>query len=59
MALRDNRVFLPRLPQGATEDVLKAHFSRFGDIKDCYIPIDRDTGRPKGLAFITFTSGTS
>lgn len=31
----DNRVFLPRLPEGATEEVLKAHFGHFGEITDC------------------------
>lgn len=34
----DNRIFLPRLPEAiAREDVLKAHFQRFGDITDCYL----------------------
>ena len=34
----DNRIFLPRLPEGiAREDVLKTHFQRFGNITDCYL----------------------
>ena len=52
----NNRVFLPRVPAGGTEDVIKAHFSRFGDITDVYIPANPSTGKPKGMAFITFSS---
>ena len=52
----NNRVFLPRIPEGATDEALREHFGRFGDIADCYIPVNPMTGKPKGLAFITFSS---
>jgi cold-inducible RNA-binding protein len=52
----DNRVFLPRLPEGVTDEELRSHFARFGEISDVYIPVHPATGKPKGLAFVTFSS---
>ena len=52
----DNRVFLPRLPEGVTDEALRSHFARFGEISDVYIPVHPATGKPKGLAFVTFSS---
>jgi RNA recognition motif-containing protein len=37
-----------------TEDALRAAFSQFGTITDVYIANDRETGRPRGFAFVTF-----
>ena len=54
-----NRVFLPRLPVGATDEGLRTHFSRFGEIIDCYIPVVPTTGKPKGMAFVTFSTDES
>ena len=28
-------------------------FSQYGIVNDCFLPVDRDTGRPRGFAFIT------
>jgi len=55
-AQADSRVFLPRLPEGTTDEVLRVHFARFGDISDVYIPVHPATGKPKGMAFVTFAS---
>ena len=52
----DSRVFLPRLPEGVTDEALWSHFARFGKISDVYIPVHPATGKPKGLAFVTFSS---
>jgi RNA recognition motif-containing protein len=52
----DNRVFLPRLPEGVTDEALRSHFARFGEISDVYIPIHPATGKPKGMAFVTFAN---
>ena len=38
-----------------TEDHLKEIFSNFGEVKDCYIPINKQTQLKKNYAFIEFT----
>ncbi len=48
-----HRAFLA-LPSKATADDLKQHFSKFGEVVDVYLPIDKATGKSKGIAFITF-----
>jgi cold-inducible RNA-binding protein len=52
----NNRVFLPRIPEGATTEVLRKHFGRFGAISDCFIPVYPRSDKPKGFAFITFSN---
>ncbi len=47
------RAFL-QLPPNATSDSLKEHFSQYGEVTDVYTPADKSTGKPKGIAFITF-----
>jgi RNA recognition motif-containing protein len=42
------------MPYGATEADLRAHFSGVGEPSQIVIPVDRDTGRPRGFAFVEF-----
>jgi len=37
-----------------TEDQLRTTFGQFGTVTDVYIANDRETGRPRGFAFVTF-----
>jgi len=39
-----------------SEDGLRTAFSQFGSVTDVYIANDRETGRPRGFAFVTFSS---
>src|SRR5262245_26050033 len=43
------------MPYGATEADLRAHFSGVGAPSQIVIPVDRETGRPRGFAFVEFT----
>lgn len=45
-----------RVAQSApiTRSKLLNAFSRFGEIEDVYVPVDKDTHRHKGLAFISY-----
>jgi RNA recognition motif-containing protein len=36
-----------------TEDALRTAFGQFGTVTDVYIANDRETGRPRGFAFVT------
>jgi RNA recognition motif-containing protein len=42
------------MPYGATEADLRAHFSGVGEPSQIVIPVDRETGRPRGFAFVEF-----
>jgi len=42
------------MPYGATEADLRTHFSGVGNPSQVVIPVDRETGRPRGFAFVEF-----
>jgi RNA recognition motif-containing protein len=42
------------MPYGATEADLRAHFAGVGNPSQVVIPVDRETGRPRGFAFVEF-----
>lgn len=48
------RLFVGNMPYGATEADLRAHFAAVGDPSHIVIPVDRETGRPRGFAFVEF-----
>ena len=48
------RLFVGNMPYGATEADLRAHFAVAGEPSQVVIPVDRDTGRPRGFAFVEF-----
>ena len=49
------RLFVGNMPYGATEADLRTHFSAVGQPSQVVLPVDRDTGRPRGFAFVEFT----
>jgi cold-inducible RNA-binding protein len=48
------RLFVGNMPYGATEADLRAHFSAVGQPSQVVLPVDRETGRPRGFAFVEF-----
>jgi cold-inducible RNA-binding protein len=48
------RLFVGNMPYGATEADLRAHFAAVGNPSHIVIPVGRDTGRPRGFAFVEF-----
>ncbi len=48
------RLFIGNLPYGATEAELRAHFGAIGEPSQVVMPVDRETGRPRGFAFVEF-----
>ena len=49
------RLFIGNLPYGATEADLRAHFAPVAAPSHVVMPVDRETGRPRGFAFVEFT----
>jgi RNA recognition motif-containing protein len=47
-------LFIGNLPYGATDAELREHFAPVGAPTQIVIPVDRDTGRPRGFAFVDF-----
>jgi RNA recognition motif-containing protein len=48
------RLFVGNLPYDATEAELREHFGQVGPLSHVFIPVDRETGRPRGFAFVEF-----
>ena len=51
-----SRLFVGNLPYDATEEELTHHFAQVGPVSRVFLPLDRETGRPRGFAFIEFPS---
>lgn len=49
------KVFVGNLPFSANEDEVRGMFAEFGEIQSVTIPTDRDTGKPRGFAFVEMT----
>ena len=52
------RLFIGNLPYGASEADLRAHFAAIAEPSHVVMPVDRETGRPRGFAFVTFSTDT-
>ena len=48
------RLFVGNLPYDATEEDIRAHFSTAGNVLNVFVPLDRETGRKRGFAFVEF-----
>jgi RNA recognition motif-containing protein len=49
-------VFVGSLSYQTSRDELVRLFSAAGNVVDAYLPTDRETGRPRGFAFVTFST---
>ena len=48
--------FVGNLSFRTTQDELDALFSQVGQIKEVFLPLERETGRPRGFAFVEFVN---
>src|SRR5262249_1931583 len=49
------RLFVGNLPYDATEEEIRQHFSSVGNLSYISIPLDRETGKKRGFAFVEFS----
>ena len=52
------RLFIGNLPYSASEADLRAHFAVIAEPSHVVMPVDRETGRPRGFAFVEFADRT-
>jgi RNA recognition motif-containing protein len=48
------RLFVGNLPYDVTEPALRAYFAAVGPLASLALPLDHDTGTPRGFAFVEF-----
>jgi len=53
----NSKLYVGNLSFETTEAALRDAFSPFGNISEVYVANDRETGRPRGFAFVTFSTG--
>lgn len=51
-----NKIFVGNLDFGVTDQQLRELLSEVGEVVDVHIPTDRESGRPRGFAFVRFAN---
>ena len=51
-----SKVFVGNLDFNTTRAEVQELFSKVGEIRDVFLPTDRESGRPRGFAFVEFSS---
>ena len=49
-------MYVGNISYDTTKDDLMDFFKDFGTVTDVYVPVDRNTNRPRGFAFVTMDS---
>jgi cold-inducible RNA-binding protein len=52
-----NRLYVGNLSFSTSRETLEAAFAAFGEVSEVAIPTDRETGQPRGFAFVTMGTG--
>ena len=50
------KLYIGNMPYETSEIELREFLSEYEPIVDLHMPLDRDTGRPRGFAFVTLSS---
>jgi len=57
--LSNSKIYVGNLPFSSTEDELRDVFGQHGDVESVAVITDRDTGRPRGFAFVEMADADS
>lgn len=52
----NSKLYVGNMSFKTSEAELRDAFGQFGSVTDVYIANDRETGRPRGFAFVTFST---
>lgn len=53
------KLYIGNLPFTATEDQVRDYFAQHGTVSEVVVIKDRNTGRSRGFAFVTFADDTA
>lgn len=51
-----SKVFVGNLDFNTTKEEVQTLFSQIGELRDVFLPVDRESGRKRGFAFVEFSS---
>jgi RNA recognition motif. (a.k.a. RRM, RBD, or RNP domain) len=51
-----SKVFVGNLDYNTRREEVQTLFAQVGEIRDVFLPTDRETGRPRGFAFVEFVN---
>jgi len=51
-----SKVFVGNLDYNTRREEVQGLFAQVGEIRDVFLPTDRETGRPRGFAFVEFAN---
>ncbi len=51
------KLYVGNLAWATDDNGLREAFEQFGEVSDCKVITDRDTGRSRGFGFVTFNEG--
>ena len=54
-----NRLYVGNLSYDTSQADLQAFFAEAGEVHEVAIPTDRETGRPRGFAFVTMSDASA
>ena len=54
--MSQNRLYVGNLSYNTGEEDLADAFSQFGTVENVHVVMDRETGRPRGFAFVEMSS---
>lgn len=54
--MSQKKLYVGNFPFSVDESQLRGMFEPYGEIEELAMIMDRDTGRPRGFAFVTFAS---
>jgi cold-inducible RNA-binding protein len=52
----NQRIYVGNLPFSASEEDVRQAFAAHGEVLDCHLVMDRETGRSRGFAFVEMSS---
>ena len=52
----NTKLYVSNLSFNTTEEGLRTAFGQFGSVTEVFVATDRETGRPRGFAFVTFST---
>ena len=54
-----NRLYVGNLSYNTSQSDLEAFFAAAGEVREVAIPVDRESGQPRGFAFITMANAAA